>query len=284
VRRFETETPHGTDKYLLLEAGEIPALVQKHEKVLMHKTGDSWSGGVAYATFKQRASTGDNALVLESDKHLALIEDQVPMARGWRNVDDVVGAVPNVPAFLAGHPQCMRRRQRAMRDTAPLAIYMDLTSSAGIDAKDVQKRGIVLLALTRLLVEHRPVELWVGTGMGSSFSHRNGSKSISATVCWRIDTAPLDLARAAFHISSTAMARGFGYEMVHGELDMPHGHWPFGNHALHCRTAEARLKEVFAGQELLYIPPIYWGDPMTQDPVAWVKRVLARYVGEEEAA
>jgi hypothetical protein len=284
MRRINNETKWGKDDYLLLDASEILHLANKHEDGLRSRIGGSWYGS-SYEQFKQRVDTGDNSLVEESDKHLAKIEDQVPMSRGWRNVDDVVGAVPNVPAFLAGHPQCMRRRQRTMRDTAPLAIYMDLTSSAGISAEDVQKRGIVLLALTRLLVEHRPVELWVGTSLGSGASYRFGkSGPVSATVAWRIDTAPLDLARAAYHVSATAMARGFGYYMAHEELTMPHGAWPFGSHDLHCRTAEQRLANVFAGQELLYIPPIFLGDELTKDPVGWVKRVMARYVGEEKAA
>jgi hypothetical protein len=263
-----------------LEASELPALATKHANSLSGRVSGSWYG-CTYGEFKKRIETGDNSLVEAADKHLAMIEDQVPMSRGWRNVDDVVGAVPNVPAFLAGHPQCMRRRQRAMRDTAPLAIFMDLTSSAGIDAEDVQKRGVVLLALTRLLVEHRPVELWVGTALGSG-GWRSGA--VSATVAWRIDTAPLDLARAAYHVSATAMSRGFGYQMAHVELKMPHGSWPFGDYSLHCRTAEERLKHTFAGQELLYIPPIMLGDEMTKDPVGWVKRVMARYVGEVEEA
>jgi hypothetical protein len=284
MRRITNQTQWGKDDYLLLEAGELPAMVQKHEGRMAEHVGGSWTGGGGYHSFKQKVTTGDNSLVAESDRHLAMIEDQVPMSRGWRNVDDVVGAVPNVPAFLAGHPQCMRRRQRAARDNAPLAIFMDLTSSAGISAKDIQQRGVVLLALARLLVEHRAVELWVGTGLGAGKSYTNHRDAVSATVCWRIDTAPLDLARAAYHISATAMSRGFGYEMTHAELNMQHGAWPFGDYDLHCRTAEQRLRPVFEGQELLYIPPIYLNDAMTKDPVAWVKRVLAKYVGTEEAA
>jgi len=282
MKRISNDTQWGKDDYLLLEAGELVALARKHDNTLSGAMRDRSWFGATYQEFKQRIETGDNSLVEQSDVHLAKIEDQVPMSRGWRNVDDVVGAVPNVPAFLAGHPQCMRRRQRAMRDTAPLAIFMDLTSSAGIGSREVQNRGIVLLALTRLLVEHRPVELWVGTALGGGTSYRG--KAVSATVAWRIDTAPLDLARAAYHVSATAMARGFGYQMAHAELNMPHGAWPFGNHDLHCKTAERRLKDVFAGQELLYVPPIYLGDALTQDPVGWVKRVMAQYVGTEEAA
>jgi len=278
MQRIDNDTEWGKDKYLLLQAGELRSTVEKYDSTLRNKiSGSEGWAGASYDSFKQRIETGDNSLVEESDKFLALIEDQVPMSRGWRNIDDVVGALPNVPAFLAGHPQCMRRRVRTMKDSAPLAIYMDLTSSAGISAYDVQKRGIVLLALVRLLVEHRPVELWVGAGLGNY-----GGKT-AGTVAWRVDTAPLDLARAAFHISATVMSRGFGYGLARAVLGTD-GCWPFHNYDLHCKTAAQRLQAVFPGQELLYVLPIHLRDEMTTDPVGWLKRTMARYTGQEEAA
>jgi len=161
-----------------------------------------------------------------------------------------------------------------MKETAPLAIYMDLTSSGGITAKDVQKRGIVLLALTRLLVEHRPVELWVGSSLGKSY--------MSGTVAWKIDTAPLDLARAAYQIGATSMSRGFGYGIAMRELGTE-GHWPFNKYDAHCATAKERMMAVFPGQEMLYIPPIMLHDDMTKNPVGWLKRTLASYVQKEDA-
>lgn len=278
MRRIDLATKWGKDRYLLLENGDLTNYSKTHADKLRSKIGSGsgarWYGGT-YSDFATKVVTGDETLVEESESFLRQIENQVPMSRGWRNIDDVVGAIPNVPAFLAGHPQCMRRRERTMKETAPLAIYMDLTSSAGISAREVQQRGIVLLALTRLLVEHRPVELWVGTSLGSY------SGDMSGTVAWRIDTAPLDLARSAFHISATVMARGFGYCLCQDELGTG-GHWPFANHTKHCETAKERLANVFAGQELLYIPPIYWGDELTSDPVGWLKRTLAGYVKSEE--
>ena len=274
MQTIKQMTKWGKDDYLLLEGGELTEYVKKYAGRLASRiTGDYWHGGVSFSQFSVKVETGDEKLVAESEAYLSKIEDQVPMSRGWRNIDDVIGAVPNVPAFLAGHPQCMRRKQRTMRDTSPLAIYMDLTSSAGIGAADVQRRGIVLLALTRCLVEHRPVELWIGTSLG-----QHGG---SGTVAWKIDTTPLDLARAAFHISATVMSRGFGYGLCQSVLGTG-GAWPFDDYKTHCQTAPKRLATVFPGQELLYIPPIMVGDEMTQDPVGWIKRTLKSYVREDD--
>ena len=73
------------------------------------------------------------------------------------------------------------------------------------------------------------------------------------------------------------MSRAFGYGVCQSLLGTG-GSWPFGNYDLHCRTAEARLRAVVSWGELLYVPPIYYNDPLTRDPVAWLKRVMAQYV------
>lgn len=269
MRQITKQIPQGLDQYCFLEASEIVGLMEKYPGSCK---GGSWYGDTKEA-LKHKAAYGDNDLVWQSEKLLSSIEDQVPMSRGWRNVDDVVGAVPNIPAFLAGHPQHMRRRERTARDNAPLTVYMDLTSSAMIEAKDVQKRGIVLLALVRMLVEHRPVELWVGTS--------KGRPGCSGTVAWRIDTAPLDLARSAYHIGAAAMARGFGYGLD-DSLHKTGGQWPFGKYDYSTNNAEARLKSVVDWGELLYIPPIHLSDPLTTKPIEWLKRTMATYVKGDE--
>lgn len=271
MRKIDTTYEGRPDRYLLLEAGELPEWAPKTRNKFLGN--QSWTG-VTYEKFIRCIATGDEELVAESEQFLSEIEDLVPVSQGWRNYDDVVGAIPNVPAFLAGHPQCMRRRQRTMKESAPIAIYMDLTSSGGISARDVMRRGVALLALTRLLVEHRSVDLWVGSSLGGG---RNGG---SGTVAWHIDTRPLDLARAAFHIGCTGMSRGFGYGLCNEVLGTG-GTWPFNNYTYHCRTAKARV-EAILDQEVLYIPPIMLDDELTRDPVGWVRRTLTEVMGSEE--
>lgn len=275
MQKFERQTEWGRDCYTFLDNNEIvPRAIEFDAELRKKWTDNSWLGGT-YEQFKHNVELGDESLVSASEQVLAEIEDQIPMSLGWRNFDDVVGAVPNVPAFLAGHPQCMRRRERVMKETAPLFIFMDLTSTCIVDAADVRKRGIVLLALVRRLVEHRPVELWVGA--------QQGNYNLSGTTAWRIETAPLDLARAAFHIASPSMSRAFGYQQNYKMYNIPScGPFPFYNIELHKRTGKQRLEALFPGQEIMFIPPLAYNDPMVKDAVGWVRDVMKRYTKEDE--
>jgi hypothetical protein len=80
------------------------------------------------------------------------------------------------------------------------------------------------------------------------------------------------------------MSRLFGYGLARSVLGTD-GNWPLKNYDLHCRTAPERLRAVMQhGGDLLYIPPIYVTDPMTSDPVSWLKRTMAQYVNQGEDA
>jgi hypothetical protein len=265
----------GGHSIMLMEAGEIPSAARDNPKWMNFQMGNIQRGNFGrrdFSTemFSRLAETGDEGYVAQSDKFLTEIEDQVPVSRGWRNVDDVVGAVPNVPAFLAGHPQHMRRRERVSRENAPVTIFMNLNSSMGIRSELILRRGIVLLALARLLVEHRPVELWVGSSLSDGY--------LTGTTAWRIDTVPLDLARAAFHISDPSMSRVFGYAMCETMVNKHLGGGGPEDRMLR------ELKAVAGWRDVVYIPSIGYSDPMVNDPMAWLKRTMSQYVRTEEAA
>lgn len=269
-------TTVGNYHYALMGAGEISEIASGNMRWMRHQEGiQGGNGAVRTEQFLELVRSGDESLVARSEATLAKIEDQIPVSRGWRNIDDVVGAVPNVPAFLAGHPQCMRRRERTMRDTAPLTIFMDLTSSMSISKEKILNRGITLLALVRLLIEHRSVELWVGSSLGDTIR----GKVVTCTTGWRIDTAPMDLARAAFQIADTSMSRLFGYATCEMMVDQHLG--GFGDR--HDRNSE-QLRQVAGWHEMLYIPPIFHSDPLVDDPVGWLKRTMAKYIKTEEEA
>lgn len=260
----------GCRNYMLMDAGDIvPASKTPANRNWIQRQHDVFRD-LNVTDFYQKSVTGDESLVAQSDEFLASLEDQVPMSRGWRNIDDVVGAVPNIPAFLAGHPQSMRRRERTSRDNAPLTIFMDLTSSMGISKSMLVKRGTVLLALVRLLVEHRAVELWVGATLSGGGD--------TGTAAWKIDTAPLDLARSSYHIADAAMSRLFGYAMCESMAGHFMGGW--GN----SETAMREMRELAGWGEVLHIPGIHLYDPMVTEPVKWLKRTMAKYVQQEDEA
>jgi hypothetical protein len=276
MRQIKSQFRGKHDDFLLCD--EPSELVTAFEQFgAEHRSGSSWQGNVGTAESLRRAQSGDFSLVAESDALVAKLEDQIIRTKKWRNIDDVVGSLPNVPAYLAGVPQSMRRRTREDRDDAPITVFVDLTSSAGIGSREVMLRGTTVLAFARLLTEHRAVTLWAGVALGGPSS---------STVAWRIDTAPMDLARAAHLLCSTSMSRGVGYALATAFGQNIRGSWPFSNFDLHKHTAQERLQAVFA-TELCYVPPIYLTDPLVSDPLGWIKRELLRYTGqggEEDAA
>lgn len=70
----------------------------------------------------------------------------------------------------------MRLKRRCTTVAAPLAVFVELVASAGIDAHTCLKRGAAMLALVRTLANFRPVELWRVIAVGQ----RNSRSSLAA--------------------------------------------------------------------------------------------------------
>jgi len=270
------------DHYTFVEAGDLRALCTKHDKEIENFSARGWYGGHSKADALRALTLGDQSLVAASDALLAKLEDKLPHTRKWQLQRTVSGGMVCVPEYLTGQPECMRVRRRMDRNDAPVTIYMDLTSSAMIDADKLLRRGTAILALARALCEHRVVELWGGVSLGDS-SYRG--KAWSSTFAWRIDTLPLDLARAAFLLSAPAMARGIGYGLAPTLAGHSYwsGNWSFGAHDYHVRTQSQRLRAAMGAAEMLVIPPIYGTDPLVTAPLDWIMRELARLTGDHES-
>ena len=126
----------GEDKYLFLDASEVEGRVPLAEGEAISGDGLVWQPGRPRSS-RNDAQRGHFVSFLARMHFFLELEDQIVHTRKWRNIDDVVGSMPNIPAFLAGTPNAMRRRVRVDRDDAPVSIFMDLTSSAGISRETV---------------------------------------------------------------------------------------------------------------------------------------------------
>jgi len=268
------------DNYTFVEAGELRALVDRIGLGDHKDFKGNWYGAHNARSAINALTFGDQSLVPASDALLAKLEDQLPHTRKFQTQRSLTGGLVCVPEFLSGQPECMRLRRRMDRNDAPVTIFMDLTSSAMVNADALLRRGTAILALARALCEHRVVELWGGIALGDGLGG-NRTQAWSSTVAWRIDTNPLDLARAAFLLSAPAMARGIGYGIgpACGGHKTWTGNWSFGNHTLHVRTQADRLRAAMGTSELLLIPPIFGTDPLVTDPLGWITRELARLTG-----
>lgn len=270
-------TKKGEDRFFVgtwSDLAERFAAVPKDNSTRRETTaGKSWSGNMSYNDALQKVSTGDLARVPDSDAFLARYENLNAPRGAWQTIDDVAGGVPNVQALLAGHPLTMRRRARVMKDTAPLTVAVDLVSSGGIDSDSLTRRGVAILALVRALSASRPVELWAG-GSATPYNFKG-----ACHVWGRIDTAPLDLARAAHIMTATAVARGLIYATLHDMGGDSSLMWPYCNHEWSRSNGRRILSRAFGSDDMLFIAAPHSNDEIIKDPEGWIERAIKTYGG-----
>ncbi|MGB6535284.1 MAG: hypothetical protein WBF58_04905 [Xanthobacteraceae bacterium] len=250
-------------------ADQLPA-----ERRVVGREGTRWYGGMTYEQSLAAVRSGDPTGVAASDNLLGELEALVPVSKSWRTFNSVIGMCPNVPQYLAGNPYNMRLKRRCTTATAPLSIFVELVASAGIDAKTCLKRGAAMLALVRMLANLRPVELWCVIAIGQ----RNSRSSL----CVRLDTAPLDLARSAHVFTHPSVFRALGYKSLDHEFyaDSWNGDWAFGDHGLHVRTAAESYRRLLQpGSDVLFVPPVHVKDMYLTQPAQWLRAMLAQHGG-----
>jgi hypothetical protein len=262
----------GTDYFAVCD---MAGFVQLADAVTGYKrtscnSGNEWYGYKDYDTSLEQVRSGDLTGVDASEALLDKLETEQFVSPIWRNRLDVVGGSPCVPAYLAGHPMAMRRRERVMTEQGPLTVIVSMSLSAAIDIEVMRKRGASLLALVRLLSANRPVELWIAICLGGG---NHGTHTLV-----RLDTAPLDLARAAHMLTCPSVTRGLGYgvcaEMRSG------GQWPHNDFEGYQRTARELYSNVIGtSSEVLYVGAAHLDDPAVKEPVKWLKETLAQYGG-----
>lgn len=241
---------------------------------------DAWKGGLDANGVNHAIEHGHLPSAAQSEKFLAEVESLIPQAPTSRHeiIDDVVGAFPNVPAFIAGQPLSMRRKVKRPNEFQPIAVVVDLTSSAVISAETVAKRGAAILALVRALSARRPVELWIGCGLDAN-SQRNALWQF-----YKMDTAPLDLARTAFMLAHPGACRGAMHQIAYGREYRFEGNWPYGTGPVREDKFRAILARAMPHvTDVIACPSIYATDQSVSNPVAWIAAHLATHAGEFEA-
>lgn len=267
------KTPRGKATFALFDSpAEYVAYVREHNAMRndSRHDGRSWSDMSGKQAIDCVAN-GDLSRVEASDKFLEQFEDYALPSATRETVTSVVGSMPHVPNYIAGIPETMRFRRKATIESAPLAVVADLTSSAGIHADQVNKRGVAILAFVRAISAKRPVECWSICGLGG---HKDG-----VTAWWtgfRLDTAPLDLARACPSLANVGLARNVGYEVCN-HLGSG-GSWPYNGGVLDAPALESEFRVAMPHVgDVLAIPGIMLGDKLTKDPIGWIKEKLEQY-------
>lgn len=256
------------DHYLLMS---LPEFADRSDKSPICQ-GSSWNGNLSNRESAALCRTGDLSAVSKTDDLLSQLESIIPQSQAWQVIAAPVGAVPHVPNFIAGNPCSMRLRVRTRKEAAPLSIVVDLACSAGIGASDVHKRGVAILALVRGLAAVRPVELWAGCSIDS-----HGTDAVH--IYTQIETAPLDLARAAHVLTHASVPRSIIYTI--GQQDYGfRGDWPYYAGPQKEHGAAILKRAIGFAHDVLYVAPVFLNDEAVQNPTKWIADNLRDYGGD----
>lgn len=240
----------------------------------------SWMGGESRDDYFRKTRTGDASKVVDAERLLDKIEVQIEReCIVWQQ--DVVGAYPDVAAFLANDPECMRRRHITEDDRSPLRVWVDVSSSGCISASDLLPRGIAALALVMQLIRSgRAVELW-------TFISVHGRVNGQSAVCVKMNTTPIDIASVAYCLTSQGFARGLSYGAA-TQFNSFNGSWgrnyvSYGSLAARIAGARKTLEGLTAPQDIILPAPFDSdrndkGDAglIFRDPVKWVVETCKR--------
>lgn len=201
------ETEHGPAQFLTFDSGEDFAATLKAMPVTDTDKETCAAFRIDLDTANRHAATGRPDLVEASDSFLSKVEALIDFASsGFETVTTMCGGAPVVPAMLAGQPMHMRSRRATVTDRNSVAIFADAWVQFGVDREYIERRGAAALALVRLLSMQRPVKLYVTCGHG-----------LKNPIIWTlpIETAPLDLQRAAWGLCSEDVLRIHGHRLLH---------------------------------------------------------------------
>jgi hypothetical protein len=243
---------------------------------IAHRYADSWSGG-SFESNMDKLAHGDMSVVDEANAIIDQLKDAqvftvgIPVMRS-----SVVGFIPNVPAAIIGHPKDMWRRdiEDNTNLNAPLTIYTEVVVSGGVEHEELMRRGVAVLAFVLAMQAIRPVELYTINMLG-------GGRACYGTVT-KIETKPLDLARAAYMLTSTGYARALAFSSAYAMSNQVHGdcsgQWPWGSNPQN-REYEPAMREMLGMQpEDIFLCGAFLYDKLAlTDPVAWVKQMIEKH-------
>lgn len=253
--------------------------IPSYDREDYHNATTPWYGSMSYDGAIRCARNGDMTRVSASDEYLQMLEDKFKFSSAaFRNIDAMAGGVPNVPAFLASQPMAMRRRQRVQVELPPLNIVIDLASSGSVDANHLVKRGAALLALVRVLSAMRPVNLYIAVAARPNAGGSTGDYSSSA-MAFRLDSSPLDVARAAHVLSEVAVARRLFYCGVTKQVGGRGGslQWAYNNVTTYRRLGQEYWQRALGADELLFVAPAFATDKNIVAPEKWLAEMIEEY-------
>lgn len=234
---------------------------------------DEWYGERTAEELAKAMRTGDAKLAQKAETMFdKALEAVLPSTEGGkaRPESSIVGSSPIVGAYLAGSPLSMRRRKRSPV-LGPVRIFVDLTTSCGVDWRSQLARGTATAALAYAVQTLRPVELW------TIVAGRPTGEDVNIVHLHQIGLAPLDMNRVALALSDIGLPRRLYKYRKDGDGTKRVG---YGKSLQHWVNEPVR-DMLALGKNDVYVQPLHVSQEREciADPMKWLLADMANQEG-----
>lgn len=239
----------------------------------------------------ETATIGEERFKTEAMKVVAEINNKIPIkTKRVEYVASPFGTTVSPGDLIAGSPTPMRRRVVAPNASAPLTVVVGGTSSGGISAGDLLKRGAALAALLSRLAAVRPV-----AGYALVNGAVSGAKTRAQLAFVKLPTSPVNIRLCAHACAAQSFNRALGFTAMHA-LDHEYSarknmskcsassyiSWPFGNIDYASQNTGGEMRKdlsKFFKTDVLFMPNVLsiGGDfkEILESPAAWINRTIS---------
>lgn len=237
-----------------------------------------WTGFLKAAEAAKLAITGDDSHVASAEKMLEKFNTHIETS-SFMDMPSVAGCYPCVPEALMGEPECMREPMEVSSEHAPMTIVVDTACSASVSARQMETRGIAILAVVMALSASRPITLKT-VSVSSGFKNKEGDKY--AIVAVDLPTTPIDLATAAYVLTHVGYTRNLKYGYASKYLGFDDGKWPTFKGVVYGKVQTVEYQEnvkkyMELEGEVLMIPAAFSEDGVIENPEEWIQSILDKY-------
>lgn len=200
----------------------------------------------------------------------------------------VVGGFTLMPAYDMGHPKCMLNRAPSDIEGAstPMRIFYDRFASGGLDAEQLVNRGVATLGFALAMASTRPIELFA---ISASCPDWPGAGGLFGGLI-QIETQPINLAHAAYIMTSEAFTRSFTWASMHDHVckwgnrsntsTYNYAVGPFCGWQSSSPEYARGMRQAFKmdEQDILLCGANLQDKLALSDPVAWVRHMLHTHI------
>ena len=211
--------------------------VFKNETSSSQRKGGSWAGAESWEQAHDFLKNGDaKSMSKVNDYYVTFTKQATATAPRFRAA--VAGAMPIVPAFLAGSPKSMLARQQAKTRAKVLTVVYNVCADAGQDAETLARTGAKFLAAVNA-IEKSGCRLNIYMAVCAEESKEN----VTFAVRVKTDGQRLNLMQIAYPLVNPSFLRRHFFKVIETNDKITSEYWPSSyGHPVHGTNGENAIK------------------------------------------